>query len=1809
MASSGQFAYGEEPAQNPPAADIEAGPPPTTTLPDVGGDGEAKLKSEKEIEKLAAQSAQEQIEQPLPLMETPKSDPWLNLKGFQDLFVANLFSGEARLDIPFALPPGRRGLSPELTLSYSSFKKDYISPYGYGFDLSTSSIFRNTAHGLDQLYTRNDFAVKLAGKYNELALVDGAANLYMAKTENDFTKYFFENNQWRVQDTQGNIFTFGVDSSARQADPQNPSRVYQWMLTKVVDPNGNAIEYTYSQDHNQAYLDTIRYVFTSPTESLFQIKFQYLSKSTSSVSYHSGFPVSTYRLLEHIDVQENVSSAWVTRKSYVFGYDNTSIPISRLLQVTQEAQGQTLPPIQFEYYTAGLATGLLKKAQNNTGGEIYLEYLASTGLPFIVKTLSKLTYTDMVMGVSSVKNFTYHGGHYFYDPNEVVTREYAGFREVISAESTGATTKTYFHQSQFASDNSASANLGEFQDHVSKKGRVWREEVYDGSNRKYAQTLNKWEHIPLGNARNFVKLTQTIQFTYDGDASHRDIAETYSYNDATGNLIQKVQWGEVQGSDNNTFSDIGLDKLIADISYASNMPANITSLPSQETSLDQSGNKIKETKFYYDLLALGSVDKGNLTKQEEWVSGATYIDVEKTYNTYGLVMQEKDPNDNTTNYTYDSFNLYPASVTNAKNQTAQYTYDYTSGKIKTVTDPNSRVFETVYDGFGRVKEEKVPDLAAPSTLVTKSAIAYDDSAIPRKIQTTHYLDATNSFDIFAYFDGFGRKIQERKEAETANTFSVKDFAYNELGLPAKESLSYFSTGSARTPATTDNALYTAYAYDAMKRITSVANAVGNTTNAYADWKTTITDASGKVKDLENDAYGRLAKVQEHNGANVYTITYAYDGLGNLVKITDAQGNVRNFTYDALSRRLTAQDLHAPADATFGTWTYTYDSASNITKAVDPKSQTINYTYDALNRALTEDFTGTAGTEITYAYDTGTNGVGRLTSITTPNIITAYTYDAVGNIAAENRTIQSISYPTTRSYDRQGNTTSITYPDTSQIQYAYNTAGLLESIPTFASNFDYAPIGKISKKVFANGVQTSMTYDTAKLYRLSSISTTNPSAVALQNLAYTYDPVGNVTQIVDTSNTNAAKTVVYAYDDLHRLTSATATNAANGQNYAHTFSYDSIGNIASKSDIGSYLYQGTNYANPHAATSVAGKTYSYDNNGNLIAAGSNSYAFDYQNRLVQATVSGSEGGGAGAPTPTTVSFYSASGDGSIYKNGSSWDIAHDAVSGTSRNYTSSLLYVRSGMASSTTWRIERAFLPFNTASLPDDAAITEAKLKVYVYSKLNHDNDGDDWVTVVQTSQPSATSLGTADYDLAGAINNPIEGVDVGERKDITNVATNQYLTFTLNGAGRGWIDKTVYTKLGLREGHDVIDSPFVGSSLQYNQLRLRTAEASGTSTDPVLEVTYTAAAATSSSIATIDYTYDHAGQRVKQSNGTATTIYPSKLYNVEGTKKTKHIYAGGELIATVEVVGTSTPVVYYDHTDHLGGSSVLTNASAVAEQVLDYYPFGGIRLNEKASSFDEQRKFTGQEYDKDTNLHYYVQRYYNQDVGRFTSQDPVHLLIGDEQRFKDKAQRSLEFHLSDPQSLNSYSYVNNNPLKYVDETGEIWQYIAAALFWPEVAYAPATPEETYNDPTEKVLLIGSFVPFGGGVKNVPNTVKNLANPVKNLADDAVKVAEQWGSTAFNATKQQADWVKGVENSKLQNIIQKFFQVSDDIPGGTAGAIQYTKETGKLVGDSDHIQKGQDLLRGLQNVLKQNLNRADLEKTKDLYKKLDRSLNR
>src|SRR3989338_10198944 len=151
---------------------------------------------------------------------------------------------------------------------------------------------------------------------------------------------------------------------------------------------------------------------------------------------------------------------------------------------------------------------------------------------------------------------------------------------------------------------------------------------------------------------------------------------------------------------------------------------------------------------------------------------------------------------------------------------------------------------------------------------------------------------------------------------------------------------------------------------------------------------------------------------------------------------------------------------------------------------------------------------------------------------------------------------------------------------------------------------------------------------------------------------------------------------------------------------------------------------------------------------------------------------------------------------------------------------------------------------------------------------------------------------------------------------------------------------------------------------------------------------------------------------------------------------TKHVYANGEVVATIREQGTATST-YIIHNDHLGSSSILTDKDAKVAEGLDYYPYGEIRLNQKFSSIDEQRKFTGHELDNQTSLTYMGARYYPGKVGRFVSQDEVFLAMGNNSEIQGIAGLTQEQILTNPQILNSYSYAANNPLIYVDKDGQI----------------------------------------------------------------------------------------------------------------------------------------------------------------------------
>jgi len=216
------------------------------------------------------------------------------------------------------------------------------------------------------------------------------------------------------------------------------------------------------------------------------------------------------------------------------------------------------------------------------------------------------------------------------------------------------------------------------------------------------------------------------------------------------------------------------------------------------------------------------------------------------------------------------------------------------------------------------------------------------------------------------------------------------------------------------------------------------------------------------------------------------------------------------------------------------------------------------------------------------------------------------------------------------------------------------------------------------------------------------------------------------------------------------------------------------------------------------------------------------------------------------------FYSGAGDGYLGRAGQvSWADTHDSAAGTIVSTTTPTVYLAYvaifTYKSTTTWTIYRSAFSFDTSSIPSDATITSASLNVTTSTASSDgDNDGQDYLTVVETSQASHTDLVLADYNNIGdTVTNPTEGINVGQRKDLTGMASGTVLTFTLNATGLSWIKKSGQasscsgtagiTCLGIREGHDTTNNEVVGVNYVFGY----TSENSGTASDPYLSVAYT----------------------------------------------------------------------------------------------------------------------------------------------------------------------------------------------------------------------------------------------------------------------------------------------------------------------------------------------------------------------------------
>lgn len=237
----------------------------------------------------------------------------------------------------------------------------------------------------------------------------------------------------------------------------------------------------------------------------------------------------------------------------------------------------------------------------------------------------------------------------------------------------------------------------------------------------------------------------------------------------------------------------------------------------------------------------------------------------------------------------------------------------------------------------------------------------------------------------------------------------------------------------------------------------------------------------------------------------------------------------------------------------------------------------------------------------------------------------------------------------------------------------------------------------------------------------------------------------------------------------------------------------------------------------------------------------------------------------------------------------------------------------------------------------------------------------------------------------------------------------------------------------------------------------------------------------STGIILAEYFYDHEGNRIKKivygvnSQGHNESTYymntrPADFIQVVNTNGTvineTYIYLQDKLIAKIDTKNRK----FFYHPDHLGSTTLVTNESGAVVEDLLYLPYGEVLFGDEISRYG----YTGQENDLESGFMDYGARQYNPQFGRFLQPDPI---ITD---------------VYNPQNLNRYAYVLNNPYKYVDPTGMIVEVVTRSLNYEgnglvqlAIRNGPATHSyfDISPDNPEDFTDLGSNFQLGAGPEN------------------------------------------------------------------------------------------------------------------------------
>jgi RHS repeat-associated protein len=1119
----------------------------------------------------------------------------------------------------------------------------------------------------------------------------------------------------------------------------------------------------------------------------------------------------------------------------------------------------------------------------------------------------------------------------------------------------------------------------------------------------------------------YVKVVRhTTKLTKPGGGTVNKKTEYVYDGTTTSNITAKKEWLFTTGSFAST-PDRETDTTY--VTDGGHTGYNIRNLPASVIIKNAAGTQVAQTVYSWDQYSqtgLSSVTgivrhddgsygssytlRGNLTSVQQWVSGSTYLQQKFWWDTTGQPTSVADPKGNVTSFSY-SDNFYndngsnPPASTAASGPTNAYVttttlpiigaqtvgYYFGTGKQAFTTDQNgASAYAHYLDSLDRPTTAIRPDGGWSLTAYTSATVTDSYSSVN---DTNPSSSCTSCAHNQVVLDSWGR-MQQSSLVNDPDGQTYTNTSYDASGRVSSITNPFRSTTESTYGSTQT-------AFDGLDRLISTTKADGSiyqnllgnalssatqlcATGTYGvGYPSRIIDPTGKQRQYWTDGFGRLIEVDEPDSSNNLTVgtCYKYDVLNNLTQ-TVQQSQTRTYTYDALSR-LTTVSIPESGTTTFAYQNGTAFCSGNPAAAcskTDARSVTTNYAYDALNRLLSRTYSDGTPTE-TFEYD----------------------QSSVWGIALANTKGRASHESTSNgqrlfSYDKAGRITD-------QWECLPSNCG----VSNYHTAATYTLAGNVKQLTYPSG--RTITYTTGTAGRTTQVALTAAGGQTLNYLygsGIHYSPAG-AAKNVTFGNSSTALTETNTFNNrLQLASSVTSSSVLTGMNHSLGMT---DANGKNNGDVFSITDQ---------LSSARTQTFAYDNLDRLQSATETawglSYAYDVYGNLLQQNVT------LGSAPMLNVTV---NGKNQISNSGFSYDPAGNLTADGTHTYqfdAAGRLKSLDATGATYSYDVNNLRLTKQVGSDTTEYVIFGSQTLAY-----HHSANWNDWTDLVYLNgkllakadsfEDSIHTHGTncsacgSQYTIftfanAGGYNGyVIRGGDklFLRQKNSASVQAGMIVKFS-DGTTTNWsaTDQDGYA----------LNADTSSSSWHYRRVDL-----SSYAGKTLTELDLVTDAGTAAGNWDVNYT----DITLVSTDGTVRPIYnrtASVPLSISGSSGvTNRLY---EVLHSSNVSQSPDETTVFYHNDHVGSSRMMSNANGYPTWQATYLPFG-YEYNPQPTT--NNYRFTGYERDTESGLDYANQRYLSSQLARFSSPDP------------------MSGSLTNPQSLNKYTYALNNPLKFTDPTG------------------------------------------------------------------------------------------------------------------------------------------------------------------------------